>query len=141
MIKFKFCIVVLFAIIAITGCKEDPIYEIGEKSDQAFIQDIAVMDENHVNMVVTKVVPKITKDPVTDLESLPLVNPEILVTVKSTADLTRLYVTCTLSSQSLYATVSPAMGKIVDLSQPKVYTITSQSKKNKVLYTIKVTKQ
>lgn len=130
----------LFAMIAITGCKKDAIYEIGEKSDQAFIQDIAVMDENHVNLVVTKSVPKITKDPVTDLESLSSANPEIVVTVKSTADLTRLYVTCTLSSQSLYATVGPVMGKVVDLSQPKVYTITSQSKKNIVLYTIKVTK-
>lgn len=137
-------ILILFLFITIcSSCSKTPNPEISGQTDQAFMQDITLLDANGKDVIVTKVIPKTVVDLTTGLERLDVAGTPLTinVTVKAGTDLTNLYIRCILSSQSKLAKVGPVMGGYINLSSPKAYTITSQTGKNVNVYTIKLVSQ
>lgn len=138
-------ILILFLFITIcSSCSKTPSPEISGQTDQAFLQDITLLDASGKDVTAVKpVVPKTVVDLVTGLERLDVAGTPLIinVTVKAGTDLNNLYIRCILSSQSKFAKVGPVMGGYTNLSSPKVYTVTSQTGKNVNAYTIKVVSQ
>ncbi|MES2276118.1 MAG: hypothetical protein V4592_08845 [Bacteroidota bacterium] len=139
----KHIFLMLLVITIGSGCSKTPSPAISSQVDQAFIQDIAVLDINAKDVIVSKAIPKTVVDATTGNERLDVAGTPltITVTVKTGTDLTNLNIRCTLSGQSKFAKVNPIMGYYTDASQPKTYTITSQTGKNINTYTVKVVTQ
>lgn len=133
----------LYVLIFITGlfaCSKADEQLIGEKSDQAFIQDVVVTDSLQNEVTLKKVVPLVIPDPMTNVEKLdkPGAPLEITVTLKPGTDITKLNIRFTLSSQSKYAKVTPALGHIADFTAPVSYTVTSQTGKQVSVYKLTI---
>jgi hypothetical protein len=133
MSKYLYILIMMAGLFA---CSKADDQVIGEKSDQAFIQDVVVTDTLQNDVSLKKVVPVVVPDPVTNVEKLdkPGTPLEITVTLKPNVDITKLNVRFTLSSQSKYAKVTPALGHIKDYTGPVEYTVTSQSGKRVSVY-------
>lgn len=141
--KQLFYILILPLFFFMAGCSKADEQAIGDKSDQALIQDVVVYDATQTELSVTKAIPKIILDPATNVERADTsgghVSPlPIVITVKAGVDLTKLSIRFTLSSQSKYAKVAPALGHIEDFTAAKNYTVTSQSGKNVSVYSLVV---
>nr|WP_121273579.1 hypothetical protein [Pedobacter schmidteae] len=143
--KNSFKYIFLLLIIATTGggCSktDDPI--ISSQIDQAFIQDITLLDASAKDVVVSKSIPKIVVDIASGNERLDVAGTplNITVTAKTGTDLSNLFIRCILTGQSKFAKVSPEMGYYTSFSTPKTYTVTSQTGKNISVYTLKVVLQ
>jgi hypothetical protein len=139
-LKYKSFFMLLVCITA--GCSKSPDIVISDQINQAFIQGITVQNTAWVDVTSTggTNIPATVIDVKTGIERLSVAGTPltITVTVKAGTDLTKLYVRSLLSSQSKFATVSPAMGVVGDFSTPKTYTLTSQTGKNVNVYTLKI---
>lgn len=140
--KIAFYIPVLLLIAAIIfGCTKTTAPVISPQIDQAFIQDIVVLDTAGKDVSVTKTFQKPTVDPVTGLETLGAAqaNPiNVVVTIKPGTDKTKLNVRFVLSGQSKNATVSPVLGYLKDFTSTTQYTITSLTGANKNIYAVQI---
>lgn len=137
--KYCFNIVYVLLLLLMSACYDydDVTYEIGEASDRAFITNMNVYDKEMKSVLVSRTIPAtaIGDDGVERFKEATDA-PEIVLTVKAGTDLSELFITATLSSQSSYATISPAMGRLMDMTSPHQFTVTSQSGKNKLIYNI-----
>lgn len=141
----KYSLYIYYAIVAllVTSCMDhDMEYDILDTADGTFITSMDVMNKDHKSVLASKVIPATMMDE-NGVEQLkvPTDTPEIILTVKAEADLSELFLTATLSSQSSYAKVSPILGTLQDFTSDRQYTVTSQSGKKKLVYNVKVIKQ
>ena len=139
--KYSFHILLVLLSLLAGACYDydDVTHEIGEASDQAFISKMNVYDKDMKNVLASQSIPATTvgDDGIERFKEADAV-PEILLKVKSGTDLTHLILTATLSSQSSYAKISPAMGIAMDLTSPREFTVTSQSGKKVLKYKVTV---
>lgn len=141
--KYISYLVILSIFFLFSACSKADDQPIGDKSDQAWIQDVVVYDATQTELTVTKVIPKIITDPVTNIETADTTGGKvtpipIVITVKAGVDIKQLNIRFTLSSQSKYAKVSPVLGHIENFTAPRNYTITSQSGKNINIYNLQI---
>ncbi|MBV8250979.1 MAG: hypothetical protein JO154_00105 [Chitinophaga sp.] len=131
-------LIAAFLFITVYACSKADDQPIGAKSDQALVQDVSVTDSLQNDVIATKSVPKIVTDPISNVEKLDQpTNPLVItVTLKPGTDIKNINVRFTLSSQSKYAKVSPALGHMGDYSAGGNYTVTSQSGKNVNVYAL-----
>lgn len=139
--RYSFYILLVLLSLLAGACYDydDVTHEIGEASDQAFISNMNVYDKDMKSVLASKSIPgtAVGDDGIERFKEADAV-PEIVLKVKSGTDLTHLILTATLSSQSSYAQISPAMGIAMDLTSPREFTVTSQSGKNVLRYKITV---
>lgn len=141
----KYSLYICYVIVAlfVTSCMDhDAEYDILDTADGTFITNMDIMNKEHKSVLASKVIPgtMVNANGVEQLKE-PTDNPEIVLTVKAEANLSELFLTATLSSQSSYAKISPIMGTLQDFTSARQYTVTSQSGKKKLVYTVKVVKQ
>ncbi len=141
----KYSLYICYALVAmlVASCISHEVdYEILPTADGTFITNMDIMNKDHKSVLASKSIPatQIGTDGVEQLK-VPTDTPEIVLTVKAEADLSNLFLTATLSSQSSYAKISPVMGTLQDFTSDRQYTITSQSGKKKLVYNVKVVKQ